>query len=191
MGLSPGGALFADFARITEIPGTCSAQRGQVVGDAEEEDEPDAATVDGAGPCDGVVEAGMVAAGLERSAHGGRHQGVHRYQAERKSCQAHHSTGSSTEIGGEEEERQLAGRLGSYAVQHADQEDRFSVVHPLEALWLRRVWIPQATDLPGQPQNAIDGDSQTALDAAVPVPVGIFTQDSRHYPCLLYTSRCV
>src|ERR1039458_2131046 len=98
-----------------------------MVGDPEEEDDPDDATVGGAGPGDGVVETGMMAAGPESSAHRGGHHRIHGHQAHREGRQAEDAARGSAQVGGEEEESQLAGGFSANAVQDADEEDRLSV----------------------------------------------------------------
>src|SRR5258708_27484893 len=57
------------------------AEGWKTVGDAKEENEPNAEAIDSASPCDQVENGGMVAADVEGSAHGCGHQGVHRKQA--------------------------------------------------------------------------------------------------------------
>ncbi len=124
-----------------------------MVGDSEEEDEADDATVGCACPCDGVVEAGVVAGGAEGAAHGGGHDGIHGDEAEAKGGQPQHAPRGAAQVGGEEEERQLAGSFGAYAVEDADDEDRFAVVDPLKMMGLRRLRVEAAANLPGEPED--------------------------------------
>jgi len=63
------------------VRGAWLSQRREMAGDAEEEDDSDDATVGRAGPGDGVVEAGVMAAGVKGAAHGGGHEGIHGDQA--------------------------------------------------------------------------------------------------------------
>ena len=154
------------------------AEGREVVGDTEEEDDADDAAIGRAGPCDGVVEAGVVSGGAKGSAHGGGHEGVHGDEAGGEGDQAHDAAGCSTEIGGEEKEGELAGGFSANAVEHADEEDGFSGVHPLETVRLGGLMVPKAADLPGDPEDAVDGDGETALNARVGVAVGVFAEDA-------------
>jgi len=165
---------------VSRIAGfvTLLTQRGQPVGDAEEEDEADDEAIGGPGPGDEVVEAGVVAGGGEGSAHGGGHEGVHGDQTDGEGAQAQHAAGSSAEVGGEEKEGELAGGFRAYSVQNADDEDGFAVVHPLKALGLRGLGIETSPDFPGEPEDAVDGDGEAALNAGVGVAVCVFAEDA-------------
>src|SRR5580698_4485634 len=155
-----------------------SAERRKVVGDAKKEDHADDATIRRPGPRDGVVEAGLTAANAEGSANGCGHKSIHGDKSEGKSQQAEQAARGAAEVRGEKEERQLAGGFGAHAVQHADDEDRFSGIHPLKTLRLRRLAIPHAALLPRQPKHAVDGNGQAAFDAAVGVAMCVFAEDS-------------
>jgi len=120
-----------------------------VIGDSEEEDQADDAAVSCACPGDGVVEAGMVAGGTEGSAHGGGHDGIHGDEAKAKGCQPQHSTRGAAEVGGEEEEGQLAGGFSADAVENSDDENRFAVVYPLKMAGLGRLRVETAANFPG------------------------------------------
>ena len=64
------------------------------------------------------------------------------------------------------------------AVQHADEEYGFSGVHPLKAVGSWSLAVKTSADLPGEPQHAVDGDGQAALDAGMAVPVRVLAQDA-------------
>ena len=120
----------------------------------------------------------MMSAGFEGSAEGGGHQRVHADKAERKRCQAEHAARGAAEIGGQEEQGELAGGLGADSVKNADDEYGFAVVHPLEALGLWSRGIPGTADAPAEPQHAVDGDGEAALDAAMAMAVRVLAQDA-------------
>src|ERR1039458_5663049 len=91
-GFATGARFTSLIFSITEMGAGPLSERRKAVGDSEEEDDADDETVGGAGPGDDVVETRMVvAAGVEGSAHGGGHQGVHGYQAQGEGRQAHHA----------------------------------------------------------------------------------------------------
>lgn len=153
-------------------------ERGQAVGDAGEEYDPDDEAIGCAGPCDDMIEAGVVAAGAEGAAHERGHESVHGDKADGEGGQAQHAARCAAEIGSEKEEGQLARSLRAHAVQDADCKHRFSAVQPLKAHGPGGLPVPTAADLPGEPEEAIDGNRETALDAAVTVAVRVFAEDS-------------
>ena len=123
-----------------------------MVGDSEEEDDADDATVGGACPCDGMVEAWVVAGGAESAAHRGGHDGIHGDQAQAKGGQSPHASRGAAQVGGEKEERQLAGGFGAHAMKDADDEDRFAVIDPLKMTGPEGLRVIAAAHSPGQPE---------------------------------------
>ena len=63
-------------------------------------------------------------------------------------------------------------------MQDTDDEDGFSGVQPPETVGPGGLPVPQAARLPGQPEDAVDGDGQAALDAAMAVAVDVFAEDT-------------
>lgn len=149
-----------------------------MVGDSEEEDDADDAAVGCAGPCDDVVEAGVVAGGAECSAHGGGHECVHGDQADGEGDEAKDAAGCSAEVSCEKEEGELAGGFRANAVEHADEEDGFSGVHPLKTVGFGGLTVETSADLPGDPEDAVDGDGEAAFNAAVGMAMSVFAEDS-------------
>src|SRR3954462_3499911 len=132
-GLTVGTIAWSALAIRASLP----TEGGKLAGDPEEEDGPDDATVRRARPGNDVVKPRMMSAGFERSAQGGGHDGVHGDQAHSKGRQPQEPLRSAAKAGGKKEQGKLARGLGADPVQHADQEDRFAVVHPLKSL---RFW---------------------------------------------------
>lgn len=154
------------------------AKRRQMVGDAKEEDHADDAAIGCAGPRDDVVKAGMVAAHLEGATHGSCHHGIHRNQAYGKGGKTEHATRGATKIGSEKKQGELAGRFGTDSMEHANHKYGLPVVHPLKPLWTGDLAVEEATHTPRGPENAVDGDRETALDSTVRMSVGISTEDA-------------
>src|SRR5215831_7282403 len=155
-----------------------SAQRSKAIGDAQQKNQSDPAAVHRSGPRNHMIEARMVTAGIKCSADRSRHQRIHGDKPERKRSQPEHSAGGAAEIGRQEEERELAWRLGADAVQNADYKHRLAGIHPLKALGPRCRRIPDPAYTPRHPQHAVDGNGEPALDAAVPMTVGVLAQNA-------------
>ena len=143
------------------------AQGWQTVRDSKEEDDADDAAICGAGPGDDAIESGAQAAASKGAAERGGHQPVHRNQAKSKCAQSHHSAGCSSEIGGEEEERQLAWGLSADSMQHADDEDGFAGVVPAEVGRFGGGGVDDAAKTPAAPYQAVCGNGQAAIQMRV------------------------
>src|ERR1035437_5372807 len=72
--------------------------------------------------------------------------------------------------------------LSPPARQTADRKPGLAVVHPRDAPRPGTLFVPRAAPPPSQPQNAVDGDCQPALDAPMLVSMHVLAQNSRHHP---------
>lgn len=108
-----------------------------------------------------------MAGGAECSAHGCGHERVHGDEADGECSKPHKPARGTAEVRGEEEERELTWCFRADAVQYADEEDGLTVVHPLKARGARGFAIPEPAYTPGDPDDAVDGDGETAFDAGM------------------------
>jgi hypothetical protein len=121
---------------------------------------------------------GVQCAGVECAADGGGHEAIHGYEADAEGSEAHDAVGGPAEALSEEEQSKLAGGFRADAMQNTDEEDRLACIHPLKTLRLGKEGVPGTAQAPGGPEQAVDGDGQAALNAAVMVAMRILTQDA-------------
>src|SRR5215469_9492041 len=87
------------FPSLTSVGGRSgSAQRGKLVGNAEQEDQPDDEAIGRPRPGNQAVEPGMVSAGAKCSSEAGRQQRIHGHQANGKCAQAQQTAVGSTQV---------------------------------------------------------------------------------------------